>query len=306
MISIMSEPAHSFDEETYKKAKPHFVSAWNNVKDIGYSAPELINYFYDQFGYKIRPYLEQFVRDIRDGNLHNEPETIKNGITKCEDEQKQSFGKMDQEFDSEMWVDLFIIGGAQFEAGVRQYAEWSKTVLDDIGEQYEPYLRGVYEHLRHYPGLDKEGITPFEEIDPIEEEDEMKEPQMPQLRQGVGHLNFRSVFRKLLVEYDQEREKDPTLPEAMDITKPLWGNIDGCSPYVDLTMISKPSPDKIINGIEMYIAEYHCSEVWNVMDAWVGKWSAYDLWYCSLDEVIEEFENAIYSDSRPDLNNWQI
>ena len=62
----------AFDEETYQKAKPHFVNAWNGVKDLGYSVKELINYFYGQFGDKIRPYLQRFVKDVRNGNLEVE------------------------------------------------------------------------------------------------------------------------------------------------------------------------------------------------------------------------------------------
>ena len=62
----------AFDEETYRKAKPHFVNAWNGVKDLGYSVKELINYFYGQFGDKIRPYLQRFVKDVRNGNLEVE------------------------------------------------------------------------------------------------------------------------------------------------------------------------------------------------------------------------------------------
>ena len=65
--TLRSGPA--FDEETYRKAKPHFVSAWNNVKNVGYSVKELISYFYEQFGSAIRPYLERFMKDVRDGNL---------------------------------------------------------------------------------------------------------------------------------------------------------------------------------------------------------------------------------------------
>lgn len=62
----------AFDEETYRQAKPHFVNAWTGVKDVGYSVKELVQYFYDQFGDRIRPYLERFVGDINDGTIDSD------------------------------------------------------------------------------------------------------------------------------------------------------------------------------------------------------------------------------------------
>ena len=60
---------HTFDEKTYKKAKPHFASAWADSKSAGYSLKELIRHFTETFGEMVRPYLERFVREVRDNNL---------------------------------------------------------------------------------------------------------------------------------------------------------------------------------------------------------------------------------------------
>jgi hypothetical protein len=54
---------------------------------------------------------------------------------------------------------LFIYGGAYFESGIRNFADWSTIVLNNIGQEFKPYLRGVYESLRHYPGLDTAGMN---------------------------------------------------------------------------------------------------------------------------------------------------
>ncbi len=59
----------AFDEETYAQAKPHFVKAWNHAKEVGYSLKELLQYFHDQFGKAIRPYLERFLADVKKGDL---------------------------------------------------------------------------------------------------------------------------------------------------------------------------------------------------------------------------------------------
>jgi N12 class adenine-specific DNA methylase len=59
----------TFDEETYTQAKPHFVKAWNDAKQVGYSLKELIQYLHDQFGKAIRPYLQRFLADVKAGDL---------------------------------------------------------------------------------------------------------------------------------------------------------------------------------------------------------------------------------------------
>jgi N12 class adenine-specific DNA methylase len=73
----------SFDEDTYAQAKPEFVKAWNNAKQVGYSLKELMQYFHDQFGKIIRPYLSRFLQDVKDGNLTTEEQvtTVNQGDT---------------------------------------------------------------------------------------------------------------------------------------------------------------------------------------------------------------------------------
>lgn len=52
------------------------------------------------------------------------------------------------------------------EAGVRNFAEFTEAMASDLGEAVRPYLRVVYEAIRHYPGIDLSGrkaIPPAEE-----------------------------------------------------------------------------------------------------------------------------------------------
>jgi hypothetical protein len=60
---------------------------------------------------------------------------------------------------------VFIIGGAHFEAGVHNFSEWAKTVVADVGSEFEKYLPDVYSMIRKTDGLDKEGMSSQEEID---------------------------------------------------------------------------------------------------------------------------------------------
>ncbi|MDX9893911.1 MAG: PLxRFG domain-containing protein [Desulfofustis sp.] len=78
---------------------------------------------------------------------------------------KAKRGTLSSGFDPELMHDVFIIGGAHFEAGARKFAAWSKAVLADIGNEFKPYLAGAYENLRRYPGLDTEGMSTAAEVD---------------------------------------------------------------------------------------------------------------------------------------------
>ena len=67
-----------FDEETYAKAKPHFVAAWNNAKDAGHSLKELVQHIVTTFGDVIKPYVKAFLKDVKEGNLEvKEQEEVK-------------------------------------------------------------------------------------------------------------------------------------------------------------------------------------------------------------------------------------
>jgi hypothetical protein len=74
-------------------------------------------------------------------------------------------GTLSAGFDPELIQDMLVLGGAYFESGIRGFAEWSKTVLGDIGQEFKPFLRGTYENLRYYPGIETEGISTQEEVD---------------------------------------------------------------------------------------------------------------------------------------------
>jgi tetratricopeptide (TPR) repeat protein len=67
-------------------------------------------------------------------------------------------------FDPEMRQDVFIVGGAYFEHGARNFSTWAKVVIAAIGKEFARYLPGVYENLRLYPGLDTKGMTPSGEV----------------------------------------------------------------------------------------------------------------------------------------------
>jgi N12 class adenine-specific DNA methylase len=72
----------TFDEETYAKAKPLFISAAANIraasKDLRDVMREVVNMVVERFGAdaakNMKPYVTQFVKDVRDGKVQLEKE----------------------------------------------------------------------------------------------------------------------------------------------------------------------------------------------------------------------------------------
>lgn len=77
--------------------------------------------------------------------------------------------------DPELLKDVFVIGGAYFESGIRKFSTWAESVLGDIGSEFRPLLRGAYENLRYYPGIDTEGMSSQEEVAAYFENDQATE-----------------------------------------------------------------------------------------------------------------------------------
>jgi N12 class adenine-specific DNA methylase len=59
----------TFDEQTYEKAKPHFVSMLRDFQAAGKDLKDLIRAILDNFGVGVKPYIVRFAQDIRNGQL---------------------------------------------------------------------------------------------------------------------------------------------------------------------------------------------------------------------------------------------
>lgn len=60
----------SFDEETYRKAKPHFDQAWENAKRGGGSILDFLREIIKRWGEKVKPYLRRWREDLAKGTTN--------------------------------------------------------------------------------------------------------------------------------------------------------------------------------------------------------------------------------------------
>ncbi|WP_295449618.1 hypothetical protein [uncultured Thiodictyon sp.] len=70
---------------------------------------------------------------------------------------------------SSHWQEFYRAGVVaavrHLEAGARAYPDFTRAMVQELGDGSRPYLRSWYEGLRCYPGFDPMGMTPAAEID---------------------------------------------------------------------------------------------------------------------------------------------
>lgn len=78
---------------------------------------------------------------------------------------KKKLGQMNSGIDPEVVQAGITLAGFHIEAGARKFADFTKAMVSDLGENVRPYLRSWYEGVRYYPGFDAKGMSTAEEID---------------------------------------------------------------------------------------------------------------------------------------------
>ena len=68
---------------------------------------------------------------------------------------KKTLGRSSMNIDPSVVVDLVAIGNLYVKSGVRTFADFSKRMIDDIGEDVKPYLRIAYAKLTTVDGLEE-------------------------------------------------------------------------------------------------------------------------------------------------------
>lgn len=66
---------------------------------------------------------------------------------------KKLGGQLNAGIDPEIFTQIVHLAGYHIEAGVRKFADFAQVMVNDIGEGIKPYLKGVYENIRVWPGM---------------------------------------------------------------------------------------------------------------------------------------------------------
>lgn len=85
---------------------------------------------------------------------------------KARERLKAKLGRTNAGIDPELMQDAITLAGYHVEAGARSFVDFAKAMVEDLGNGIKPYLRSLYESIRHYPGIDNKGMTEAEKITP--------------------------------------------------------------------------------------------------------------------------------------------
>jgi hypothetical protein len=94
---------------------------------------------------------------------------------------KAKLGRLNSGFDPELMVDGMTIAGAYIEAGVRSFADFTRSMVADMGDAIKPYLKSFYNGARDFPGLDTKGMDDHAtvaaaDVDALAKEEEAAPP----------------------------------------------------------------------------------------------------------------------------------
>lgn len=78
---------------------------------------------------------------------------------------KLSGNQLNSGIDPEILLAGIQLAGYHVEAGARSFADYSKAMIQDVGETVKPYLRSFYEGVRYFPEFDPAGMTDAKDID---------------------------------------------------------------------------------------------------------------------------------------------
>jgi hypothetical protein len=78
---------------------------------------------------------------------------------------RRKLGQPNVGFDPELMQPGFTLVGYHFVAGTVAYDDFVKAMIEDLGEDIRPFLRGFYESLRQWRGLDTSGMSSVLEIE---------------------------------------------------------------------------------------------------------------------------------------------
>ncbi|VUZ27564.1 Uncharacterised protein [uncultured Comamonas sp.] len=84
-------------------------------------------------------------------------------VAAARERMRKKLGTLNSGIDPELLVDGMTIAGAYIESGVRNFTQYAKAMIEDMGDGVKPYLLSFWEGARNYPGLDTAGMTDADE-----------------------------------------------------------------------------------------------------------------------------------------------
>lgn len=85
--------------------------------------------------------------------------------TKARERLKKKLNRLNTGLDPEMMHDAITLAGYHIEGGARKFADFTKAMVNDLGEAIRPYLKSLYLSVRNWPGFDNKGMQTEAEVE---------------------------------------------------------------------------------------------------------------------------------------------
>ena len=140
---------------------------------------------------------------------------------------RDKLNNLNSGFDPEVLAIGTELAAYHIEAGARKFADFSKAMIEDIGDAIKPYLKAIYNGARDLPGMEElePEMTEYAEVKKANIDEILKQSTSGnkkgfittiQSKLGVEKLNIVSI-RKIAAENGFTEIKDTTLQEYVEL-----------------------------------------------------------------------------------------
>jgi len=160
-------------------------------------------------------------------------------VRKARENLKEGRGRLSAGVDPELLGSVITIGGAYFEQGVRDFADWSAKVIGEIGEHYGKYLKEGFEVVRNHPAFAKEKADlGFFDWEPPTTSDGKIKGAPPNVNSKEDLDNMRMKIVRLLKEGEVGRFWYENSANA--VLKSMNGDVAKAEKFIQLIAIYSP------------------------------------------------------------------
>ena len=165
------------DMESAKRAYlSNYEEGWQGLGSITEVKKEDFKKWIDSSKRKTKPFAEYTSVKTQDDTQAQKPTEIPRLTEKEKREQRKQElrnkikaklrGQLNVGVDPELFMMGVELASMEIEDGVRKFADFTKKMIAEIGDEIRPYLKSIYNGARDLPGMEElsEEMTPYEEV----------------------------------------------------------------------------------------------------------------------------------------------
>ena len=159
------------DMESAKRAYlSNYEEGWQGLGNITEVSKEDFKAWIDSSKRKTKPFAEYTSVKTQDDTQTKNPTEAELRERKKQELRNKIKAKLRGQLNVGVDPELFMMGvelaSMEIEDGVRKFADFTKKMIAEIGDEIRPYLKSIYNGARDLPGMEElsEEMTPYEEV----------------------------------------------------------------------------------------------------------------------------------------------